>query len=338
MKTTHARRRNIGFTLIELLVVIAIIAVLIALLLPAVQQAREAARRSQCKSNLKQIGIALHNYHDTHGVFPYGSSPGYPTPDTSVSTPVAGQTPRMGFNWRVFILPYMDQAPLYNSLTSAIADVRDKDAIMALPQHTQVIATLICPSEVAKSLNTECTSDTETLAPTTAGIASYRGSAGPAAMNGGSRSSTSACGVCTSDSLCPCLDRESSGAHHASPLGNGPGMFHYHADSIRMRDVIDGTSNTLLVGEGIFRNTALTRGAEYAQWMGTWSVASTVNGINRVSNSSRWATGTGFQSYHSGGAQCVMVDGSVRFLNQNMSMMTLGHLGTRAHSEVLGEF
>ena len=93
-------RKRRGFTLIELLVVIAIIAILIALLLPAVQQAREAARRSTCKNNLKQIGLALHNYHDVFGTFPIGSQVTY-----------------YRANWRSAILPYIDQAPAYNKLT-----------------------------------------------------------------------------------------------------------------------------------------------------------------------------------------------------------------------------
>src|SRR6476661_8060061 len=88
-----------GFTLIELLVVIAIIAVLVALLLPAVQQAREAARRSQCKNNLKQIGLALHNYHDVNGCFP----PAY----------IADENGKPMHSWRVLILPYLDQAALH---------------------------------------------------------------------------------------------------------------------------------------------------------------------------------------------------------------------------------
>ncbi len=93
-------RQARGFTLIELLVVIAIIAILISLLLPAVQQAREAARRSQCRNNMKQIGLAMHNYESTHGVFPSGrlERPG----DTK------------WVSWGVMILPYVDQAPLYN--------------------------------------------------------------------------------------------------------------------------------------------------------------------------------------------------------------------------------
>src|SRR5437588_8459259 len=95
-----------GFTLIELLVVIAIIAVLIALLLPAVQQAREAARRSQCRNNLKQLGIALHNYHDTHRVFPIGFLDTiWGTGETNVSA---------GWSWGAYLLPYLDNAALYN--------------------------------------------------------------------------------------------------------------------------------------------------------------------------------------------------------------------------------
>ena len=105
----HVRWSRRGFTLIELLVVIAIIAVLIGLLLPAVQQAREAARRTQCKNNLKQLSLALHNYHDAFGVFPYGyygywSSNGCP------------QRNRFG-NWRVMVLPYIDQTNMYNSVS-----------------------------------------------------------------------------------------------------------------------------------------------------------------------------------------------------------------------------
>ena len=103
MKTSRRK----GFTLIELLVVIAIIAILIALLLPAVQQAREAARRSQCKNNLKQLGLALHNYHDTFTVFPPGSI-GYSF------TKAAGDNSNQTFSPLVMILPYIDQAPLYN--------------------------------------------------------------------------------------------------------------------------------------------------------------------------------------------------------------------------------
>ncbi len=104
-----SRPRHRGFTLIELLVVIAIIAILIALLLPAVQQAREAARRASCKNNMRQLGLALHNYHDTANTFP----PGWISVDPATRRPSAhdGLT---GVGWGTMILPMIEQSNLYN--------------------------------------------------------------------------------------------------------------------------------------------------------------------------------------------------------------------------------
>src|SRR5258708_31972905 len=107
------RSRRTGFTLIELLVVIAIIAVLVSLLLPAVQQAREAARRSQCKNNLKQIGLALHNYHDSFSVFPPGYIAGSPFVDGETDT-------SPGWSWASMILPQLDQGPLSASINFSL--------------------------------------------------------------------------------------------------------------------------------------------------------------------------------------------------------------------------
>src|SRR4051795_7219477 len=104
-------RTRRGFTLIELLVVIAIIAVLIALLLPAVQAAREAARRSQCINNLKQLGLGLHNYHQALGVFPLGNAVAYSDPGV--------QTEWGTWSAQAFLLPYMEQQPIYNSMNFA---------------------------------------------------------------------------------------------------------------------------------------------------------------------------------------------------------------------------
>src|SRR5690242_14448588 len=105
-----------GFTLIELLVVIAIIGVLVALLLPAVQQAREAARRSQCKNNLKQMGLAMHNYHDTNNSFPPGYL-GYPAASGLGCSAIFNTSPyAQGWGWSVYLLPNLDQANLYNAL------------------------------------------------------------------------------------------------------------------------------------------------------------------------------------------------------------------------------
>ncbi|MEQ9069283.1 MAG: DUF1559 domain-containing protein, partial [Gimesia chilikensis] len=113
-----------GFTLIELLVVIAIIAILIALLLPAVQQAREAARRSQCKNNLKQLGLALQNYHDTHGVFPPGGVIGLcgGTPPTNLTgLQECTDQHSLGGNWLLYILPQMEQSSLWDKAAPVLS-------------------------------------------------------------------------------------------------------------------------------------------------------------------------------------------------------------------------
>src|SRR6516164_9127447 len=107
--------RRCGFTLIELLVVIAIIAVLVALLLPAVQQAREAARRSQCKNNLKQLGIACHSYHEVYNQFPLNWYNGQNTQQGDPSNP---NYPNGSWPWTVMAMPYLDQGPLYNNISA----------------------------------------------------------------------------------------------------------------------------------------------------------------------------------------------------------------------------
>ncbi len=112
----HTKLVRCGFTLIELLVVIAIIAILIALLLPAVQQAREAARRTQCKNNLKQLGLALHNYHDVMKQFPPGFVDQLSSAATASGAAVAATTQDGNWGWGSYTLPYIDQAPLYNLL------------------------------------------------------------------------------------------------------------------------------------------------------------------------------------------------------------------------------
>jgi prepilin-type N-terminal cleavage/methylation domain-containing protein len=130
----NIRRRWPAFTLIELLVVIAIIAILVALLLPAVQQAREAARRTQCKNNLKQLGLALHNYHDQHLVLP----PGYVSDYTS-----AGTDTGPGWGWAAMMLPQMDQAPLYQTIDFSVGIESPKHATVRLI----VPALMLCPSD-----------------------------------------------------------------------------------------------------------------------------------------------------------------------------------------------
>ena len=159
-------RRRSGFTLIELLVVIAIIAILMALLLPAVQKVREAARRTQCRNNLKQIGLALHNYHDTHNVLPPGvievRNPGFP-PSTSLET---------NYGWHVFLLPHLEQAPLYNQL----APNGQWPSATLLPITRTAPAVFRCPTSTAPQINDQRQS-TYGL-PATFGTTNYLGNGG----------------------------------------------------------------------------------------------------------------------------------------------------------------
>tara|TARA_R110002111_G_scaffold247140_4_gene310181 strand:+ start:83326 stop:84168 length:843 start_codon:yes stop_codon:yes gene_type:complete len=145
-------KKRTGFTLIELLVVIAIIAILIALLLPAVQQAREAARRSTCKNNLKQIGLALHNYHDTHRSFP----PCY------VDQVVGGVTSGNNLGWSMFLLPFQDQTPLYQKISETGAMNVFWTTVTPMTDSTTGYAKVIlpvfnCPSDPAGGINTKIT-------------------------------------------------------------------------------------------------------------------------------------------------------------------------------------
>ena len=154
--------RQRGFTLIELLVVIAIIAILVALLLPAVQQAREAARRTQCKNNLKQLAIAVHNYHDTHRVYPFGKGPSY-----------AGAPVYARWSQHAMLLPYIEQEAL--SKQANVSDTTNMDASAAtLAAIATPIKSLRCPSDITAATR----NDAANVAPTVVALTSYKGVSG----------------------------------------------------------------------------------------------------------------------------------------------------------------
>lgn len=305
-----------AFTLIELLVVIAIIAVLVALLLPAVQQAREAARRSQCKNNLKQIGLALHNYLETMSIFPPG-----------------GFDEEWG--WNMAILPYLDQSNAYNTVNFSNT-VRNG--------HLSCFNEWIRLNQLYGSGNMfaikmpvyMCPSDPNT------GVTSYdygAASAGVAYITG------SYVGV-AGDS--PFVS-ERGGVQNV-PVPPNPvfsfdnrGTF-YRRSATRIRDISDGTTNTTFVGErgsgSTFNYTpAMCGGFEGDNFLPTgqgFGPPVYVNGTGGTLNDA--VNDPHFWSNHTGGAHFVMGDGAVRFLSYSINFTTFKALSTRGSGEVVGEF
>ncbi|MDB5387093.1 MAG: hypothetical protein JWM11_2739 [Planctomycetaceae bacterium] len=316
---SRLRRLARGFTLIELLVVIAIIAVLIALLLPAVQQAREAARRSQCTNNLKQFGLALHNYHDTTQAFPFASGQS------------GGGTPHV---WNEFILPYIDQAPLFNSINFNVSNSDNSTPMIAggktnFTLLTQPMKFQQCPSNPFSNSVTQVDGNgfdqfgqnqVECYAPCS-GSQSSDG-VGPDCITVGSPAWCGAPG---------------SSWDNASP-GANPGIFGgRNVFSCRMRDVVDGMSNTMMVGER--RGESMHHGATFTQ---NFQGAYTGQKLN--SPSAQWATpnayrnNMGFSSRHTGGAFVLFGDGRVKFLSDNINYQTYCYLGDKGDNQVVGDY
>lgn len=302
MRTQHRRR---GFTLIELLVVIAIIAILIALLLPAVQQAREAARRSQCKNNMKQIGLALHNYHDVFSTFP----PGW----IGVENGQANPEGESGFGWGTMILPYIDQAPLYNQFDFTLPmDVAPNRALLST--YLNVFS---CPSDPKPNTFTiqdQNGTDIELA------VCNYVGVFGTTEIhdceNAPGTAPVTASGQCVSD-----------------------GVF-FHNSRIKMRDMVDGTSTTLMVGE---RTTFVE--ADGTRFYGTWTGAlpEVEEAAARVMGKAEHPPNENghpedFGSAHEGGAHFVLGDGHVQFISENIDEGLFQALATRQGGEVVGEF
>ena len=321
LRSLVAARRRIGFTLIELLVVIAIIAVLVALLLPAVQQAREAARRSQCKNNLKQAGLALHNYHETAGRFPaalIGS--GRAGAGALGITPVTVNTT----GW-VLLLPQLDQQPMYNmynfSVPSSISDPTGKPLAggATTSNANQLVYSTNMPALV-------CPSDTT---PGPLMTVDPNNKADYYERNGVRRSNyLFATGNYTDYSSGWSVN---SGDIHRGAFGND--------NAASLADIKDGTSNTILVGEAKQIGTSTNFGPYWGAGVHTcchgYTSSSTstspcggatvINGVRYGSiNYDNNCDGTHrqyawqFGSFHSGGAQFLMGDGSVRFISSSV--------------------
>lgn len=310
-----SQKRRRGFTLIELLVVIAIIAVLIALLLPAVQQAREAARRTQCRNNLKQLGLAMHNYHDAAGLFPPGCLV-MPFQHGASANP----TERSSWGWGALVLPYLDQGPLYNSLNLGRLKLHEVlTTTVGLSNLTKKYGVFRCPSDTGPAANNF---DSSYTAPgdnaTTVNIYARQ-----ITTNGTDRIATSMSNYvmvsCSSYSITPPFHF----ATYGPPTGVG-----YNCSNIGVRDITDGTSNTVMVGERAFRVANLTMGAGnvfgYSPSISTNHRSAghallgiPFSGLNDTLTN-REHQSRAFSSNHTGGVLFLLADGSVRFLSENI--------------------
>ena len=325
-KTKTDGGKAAGFTLVELLVVIAIIGTLVGLLLPAVQAAREAARRNSCANNLKQIGLALHNYHDGKKAFPWGGSMGV----DFFGSPALG-TGNNGFNWRVLILPFNEEISLWDQLAALDPTTAgcSSTAWKNLSQHQSQIAWLRCPSEMQPMI---ATGYTGSYTPQRAARANYVASAGPAA---GYPGAPQGCGLCLS-SQANCICTNQAGWHFASEdKANGSGAFALRKTFLSTKNFTDGTSKTLFVGESRLGPTTTSGGCN--QWMDPLSMASTVYGLNTPNYNTTYYDKT-FSSFHGDGVNFVFVDGSTQWLAANIDLFTLSYLGTRAGGDQVGAY
>jgi prepilin-type N-terminal cleavage/methylation domain-containing protein/prepilin-type processing-associated H-X9-DG protein len=369
------RRSRRGFTLIELLVVIAIIAVLISLLLPAVQSAREAARRAQCTNNLKQIGLAMHNYHTANNTFPPGTAASYNTLNGNTAC-IAG----MGWSAQSLMLSYLEQAPLYNAANFSLDPIQANSGNGANTTAVYTrLAAFICPSDNNAGLQTG-------------------GTGSPLLNNYYASEGTT--------------DYSNAGTNNNPPPncngGTGSTGLFYYAISYGIQQITDGTSNTVAFSEGLTGSngtvpknyvTGVNLNSSPASYQDVWTsisppgpapgtvmagilqncsstfvTATAGNGLN-TNQGWLWAWGaeamtmfntivppqsqqytwgncrfsnftSGVQSAdhsnivnatsnHPGGCEVLMADGHVQFIKGTISMTTWWQLGTRAGGEII---
>lgn len=319
-------RRQHGFSIVELLVVLGVIALLLALILPAIQQSRESARRLKCQNNLKQIGIALHSYHDTHKCFPPGYSPG--------PVNVDGTWPHhySGYSWATHILPYLDQASLFGELA---VNSKSLEARLFEPDAANLVQTQLsvfqCTSDLAGD-----TFETAPMNPKLRPLnrAPGNGLDGPAVFGASSSYVGNSGYFEVYHPAAPTSDIYVASYQKKTRPNNG--LF-FTGSHVRIADISDGTSQTLAIGERAWYSGS-------SMWVGSSNVRGALPGgagvclgrvfwrINELPDppgilitpgNKEWIRGGGtareaFSSYHAGGANFLLADGSVRFLSEFM--------------------
>ena len=339
---SHASRR--GFTLVELLVVIAIIGTLVGLLLPAVQAARESARATQCRNNLKQIGLALHNHHDARQSFPCGGR----IPVTTAS--------QGNWNWRVDILPFMEETALYSSLSLTASSVWRSDQLNGASRlYTTSIPAFQCPSSQFPARYTANTGNLFLMNGTNAAeVMDYVGISGAATTGMADpfgRSNQCASGL---NAVCGTFCRN--------------GML--TVETRKMKDCTDGTSSTIIVAEQSGQvNGAEISAQRHGGWVGlvngraseidmsTLALVSPgrpdwyISGVTTVVQRPNWFWAAGgvnpysysggnntiINSFHPGGINVLMTDAAVRFMTENISVAALQRLCVKDDGQPIGE-
>jgi len=303
----NTRKQNrSGFTVIELLITLGIIVICTTLLLPAIQRSRNAARANQCKNNMKQLGLALHNYHDVHSVFP----PGWVSHTPFANSPSA-------FGWQVFILPFIEQAVLYDKFEFSVPVGKEAFGKMFNGNVLEkiIIPTYRCPEDTTAPLNTMRGGWA---------VSNYSGNFG---SNPAPR-------------LAPNGAAEFWPGNLITPLRTN-GIF-WWCSSVRIRDIRDGTSNTLMVGE---RGVTSAAGI----WAGVRSNSIETDQLTDCSFGNEINSNPGaFSSLHPEGSFFLMCDGAVRFLSERLDSRAINpefpaggiyqKLSSRNDGQVIGEF